>query len=199
MPQDFIVNKDPSSDHRAHVSHFGVLKSGTTIPVLKGNFPGTSLDTDQWLQILSNSASLSVADGMSRLQSGTNSAGSVALCSRRNGRFEAGQVTVFQSGVRAGAGQANNIRIWGLRSFDGQEGIYFKWNGTTFQVVSLKGGTETAVDADDFNTNRFIPEDKNSTYRIEYSAGRAIFYAAGKGKKFYYMKWLIRQSHWLTI
>ena len=179
-----VIGKDAASDHRAHISHFGVLKAGPTIPVLKGNFQGTSLDSKLWREVTLNSASSTVADGMVRMQSGTNSAGSIKLESVRQGRFEAGQVTVFQSGVRVGTGLANNIRIWGLMKEDEQEGIYFKWNGTTFQVVVRKGGTETAVDQANFNgDSSFSPADTNATYRIEYSAGRAIFYSASGGKK----------------
>lgn len=177
-------NTDEASDFTAHVSHFGLLKSGTTIPVLKGNFPGTTLDTKQWIKTLSNSATLTIADGMSRLQSGTNSAGSISLSSTRKGRFEAGQISVFQSGVRSGGCVASNTKIWGMRSADGQEGIYFKCNGATFQVVSKKGGTETAVSSGSFNgPGSHTPADTNNTYRIEYSAGRALFYSASGGKK----------------
>lgn len=175
--------RDNSSNHPAHVSHFGVLKSGPTVPVLKGNFPGSALDQKQWEQVAINSATLSVADGMAQVQSGTNSAGSIKLFSRRQGRFEAGQVSVFQSGVRAGAGVADNTRIWGLLTKDEQDGLYFKWSGTTFQVVARKGGTETSVNSRSFTGGNFEPADRNTTYRIEYSAGRATFYAAQRGRK----------------
>jgi hypothetical protein len=97
--------QDPSSDHEAHVSHFGVLKAGATIPILKANFPGTSLDTLQWNQEIVSGGSTTVADGMGQLSTSTNSAGSIKLKTNFTGQFEAGQVTVFQSGVRAGTGQ----------------------------------------------------------------------------------------------
>ncbi len=178
------INSDQASTAHAHVSHFGVLKAAPTIAALKGNFPGSTLDSSVWQQIPSNSASVSVADGMAQLISGTNSAGSIKVKSRRKGRFEAGQVTVFQSGVRAGTGQADNIRIWGLMNDAETEGLYFKWNGTTFQVVNRKGGSESAIDSNNFNgENDWTPVDSNTTYRIEYSAGRALFYRASGGKK----------------
>ena len=139
-----IIN-DPASSHAAHVSHFGVLKAGPTIPVVKGNFPGSSLDQKQWEEVSVNSASVTVASNMAQMACGTNAAGSTILRSRRPGRFEAGQVTVYQSGVRPGVGLENNVRIWGLMSDDGQDGLYFKWNETTFQVVAKKAGTESAV------------------------------------------------------
>ena len=71
-----------------------------------------------------------------------------------------------------------------MRSLDGDEGLYFKWDGTTFQVVAKKGGTETTVNSANFNgENDWTPTAANNTYRIEYSAGRAIFYRAQGGKK----------------
>ena len=176
--------RDASSTHGAHVSHFGVLKAGPTIPVLKGNFPGSALDEVQWEEVSVNSASVTVANGVAQMSCGTNSAGSTKLISRFPGRFEAGQVTVFQSGTRAGTGLANNVRIWGLMTYDEQDGLYFKWDGTDFQVVARKGGSETTVSQTSFSADKtFSPVDTNSTYRIEFSAGRAIFYAAQGGKK----------------
>ena len=160
--------KDLQSEHTAHVSHFGALKAATTIPVLKANFPGTALNTDIWNEITANSASLTVDNGLATLSSGTNSAGSEKLISVKQGRFEAGQITVFQSGVNAGAGIADNKRKWGMITADEQDGLYFQWNGTTFQIVSLKGGSETTVDVDNFNKDTtFEPSDANNTYRIE--------------------------------
>lgn len=50
------ISKDPSSDHMAHVSHFGALKAAATIPVIKGNFPGSSLNTTLWEEVTLNSA-----------------------------------------------------------------------------------------------------------------------------------------------
>jgi hypothetical protein len=181
---DHLSQTDESSGFPAHVSHFGVLKAGATYAISVGNFPGTALDIVQWQDQTENGASITVSDGMAQMSSGTNTAGSCTLRSRKNGLFRAGQVTVFQSGVRAGLGVADNIRIWGLLSSDGQEGIYFKWNGTTFQVVARKGGTETSVNSANFNGQAdWSPVDSNNTYRIEYSAGRALFYRASGGEK----------------
>lgn len=159
---------DASSGTEAHVSHFGVLKAGPTIPVLKGNFPGSSLDRVQWDEIIISGGSTTVADGVAKLQTGT----------------KAGQVTVYQSGVYAGVGVADNVRIWGLMDRAENNGLYFKWNGTTFQVVAKKGGTETAVNQTSFSgESDWSPIAANNTFRIEYSAGRALFFRASGGKK----------------
>ncbi len=180
MPSSLV---DYASGHDQHVSHFGVAKSGPTIPVFRANFPGTTLDATNWDSVPINSATVTVANGMAELDCGTNSAGSVKVKSRQQGLFVAGQVTVFQSGVRAGTGLASNTRIWGLMDEDEQEGLYFKWDGTTFQVVARKAGVETTVDSANFSDHDWTPTDANTTYRIEYSAGRALFYRASGGHK----------------
>ena len=72
-PQDY------SSAHGVHVSHFGVQKTGPTIPVMKANFPGTSLDVKLWKLLTENTGVVSVSDGHANVSCGTNSAGSVKL------------------------------------------------------------------------------------------------------------------------
>jgi len=167
----------------AHVSHFGALKVASTIPVLKGNFPGTTLDTKQWNAIADNGGSIAVGSGVADLVSGTGSTGTIKLASKQRGIFEAGQVTVYQAGVRAGEPVASNIRRWGLMSSDETNGLFFELNGTDFRVVARHNGVDTAVEQSSFNgETTFTPGDTNNTYRIHYSAGRAIFARARQGK-----------------
>ena len=65
----------------AHVSHFGALKTASTIPVIKGNFPGSSLDEAVWKNTSSNGGNITVERGVGRLFTSTNSAGSIKLLS----------------------------------------------------------------------------------------------------------------------
>jgi hypothetical protein len=166
----------------AHVSHFGALKTSSVIPVVKANFPGSALDTNLWTETTANGGSTSVGQGVGSLNTGTNSAGSVKLHSAKQGRFEAGQVTTYQSGVRAGTGVAGNIRRWGVMSADEQNGLFFEWNGTDFRCCARAGGTDTAVESDAFTAESgWSPGNSNNTFRIFYSAGRAIFCRADRG------------------
>ena len=175
---------DYASGHSQHVSHFGVAKSGPTIPVLKGNFAGTSLDPVLWTSTFANGGNVAVQQGYAAVNTSADAAGSVILRSVGKGRFEAGQVTVWQSGVYAGDGVANNVRRWGLGNAAGTEGLYFKWNGTAFQVVAKKNNVETVVEQADFSDETsWVPTAANNTFRIEYSAGRALFYRARAGHK----------------
>lgn len=173
---------DSEMEADVHVTHFGALKVSTAIPVIKGNFPGTSLDSTIWTKAISGTGTITVGEGVGKLKTGTGSTGSVKLLSKQSGVFEAGQVTVYQSGVYPGVGVANNNRLWGLLTSDEQDGLYFKWEGETFYVVAKKAGTETKVASTSFNREVWTPSAANNTFRIHYSAGRALFQRAASGK-----------------
>lgn len=166
----------------AHVSHFGALKTSPTYPVVKANFPGSALDTGTWTETTANGGSTTVEGGQATLRTNTSPNGSVKLVSVETGVFEAGQVTVYQSGVRAGVGAVNNVRRWGVMTQDEQDGLFFEWNGATFYVVSRKAGVDTQTDSANFNREPgWEPEDENNTFRIQYSEGRALFQRSRSG------------------
>ena len=166
----------------AHISHFGALKTSPTVPVIAGNFSGSALDDKVWRETKVGTGSVTVERGVGRINTGTGSTGSVKLISVDRGVFDAGQVTVYQSGVYAGTGVTDNIRRWGLMDATEQNGLFFEWNETTFRVVARAGGTDTGVARDSFNGDGdFSPGNSNNTYRIHYSAGRALFQRAKAG------------------
>ena len=181
------INKKQITDNQmnadVHVSHFGALKAAPTIPVLQGNFPGSGIDTKQWNVIEDSGGSLAVGSGVAELNPGVSASGTVRLTSKQRGIFEAGQVTVYQAGVRAGAPVADNIRRWGLLSRDRKDGLFFELNGLDFNVVARRDGVEQRVESASFNGDTaFTPSASNNTYRIHYSAGRALFQRASQGK-----------------
>lgn len=174
---------DPEMGTVPHISHFGALKVSPTIPIIKANFPGSSLDTTIWTQTLANGGTVTVEDGVGKLNTSTATNGSSKLLSVKQGIFEAGQVTVYQSGVMAGVPVVDNIRRWGLMTADEQNGLFFELNGNDFNVVSRRDGTDTRIESAGFNGDTsFTPGATNNTYRIHYSVGRAIFSRASAGK-----------------
>ena len=166
----------------AHVSHFGALKTSPTHPVLKANFPGVTLDTTLWTETLLGAATNPIGDGVAQPTVTTAAGDSVILQSTAQGIFEAGQVTVFQSGVYPGVGLLNNVRRWGLMDATQLNGLFFEWNNAIFQVTARKAGVDTSVASGSFNGETgWEPGDANNTFRIFYSAGRAIFCRAQAG------------------
>lgn len=174
---------DPANNAFSHVSHFGAIKTSPTHPVLKANFPGVALDTTLWNETTVATGNTVVNTGVGRLNTGVGGTGSVILNSVEQGIFEAGQVTVYQSGVYAGVPVANNIRRWGLMDAASLNGLFFELNGLNFNIVSRRGGVDTTVAQASFSGDQtFTPGASNNTYRIFYSAGRAIFCRASAGQ-----------------
>lgn len=174
---------DAEMNALAHVSHFGALKTSGTYPVLRANFPGAAIDTTVWTETTANGGGVAVTAGLANMSTSTHAAGSAKLVSVEQGIFEAGQVTVFQSGVKAAAPLANLVQRWGLITANEQDGLYFEMDGTTFKVVALCAGVATEVSRASFNGDTtFTPSAVNNTYRIHYSAGRAIFQRASDGR-----------------
>ncbi|MDX1487697.1 MAG: hypothetical protein R3268_05815, partial [Acidiferrobacterales bacterium] len=182
--------RDSASGSSAHVSHFGALKTSPAYPVLRANFPGPSLNAEVWTEeVATGSAAIAFEKGAGRITTGTTPSSQYRIQSVRSGIFEAGQVTVYQAGVNPlTAMTAGNTRRWGLRSSDGQQGLYFEILGAAFGVVALRDGVATRVEASAFNKDATLldPTGQNRTYRIEYSAGQARFYATqNEGEKRY--------------
>lgn len=162
---------------KTHVSHFGSLKTGSTKPIVNGNFAGGILDRTTWTDFNTASGSISFEKGTGKLNTGASTSSSYTLISRKTGRFVAGQVTVFQSGVNPiDTGVSGNTREWGLSSKDGQQKLIFRLDGTSFQVVTIRDGVENVIPAASFNGEAsYTISPQNRTWRIFYSAGRAIF------------------------
>ena len=55
----------------------------------------------------------------------------------------------FRAGIKFDTGQTNLNQRWGV--FDNNNGVFFQYNGTSFQTVSRKNGTDTVVDQEDWN------------------------------------------------
>lgn len=183
-PIQISSNYDSEMDANVHVSHFGALKTSGTHPVLKGNFPGSSLDTNVWNKTEIGGGTLTIANGVADMNVGTTSGDQVKLLSVKKGIFEAGQVTVYQSGTMAATPKENVRQCWGLMTSDEQNGIFFETNGSGFSVIARKANVETKVSKSSFNGDTtFEPDGTNNTYRIHYSAGRAIFQRSTSGGK----------------
>lgn len=198
-PIQISNNYDSEMDANAHISHFGALKTSGTQPVLKGNFPGSSLDTNVWNKIEIGGGTLTVAKGVADMNVGTTSGDRVKLLSVRQGIFEAGQVTVYQSGTMASAPKENVRQCWGLMTTDEQNGIFFETNGSGFSVITRKDNVETKISKSSFNGDTtFEPDGTNNTYRIHYSAGRAIFQRSTSGGKIITLHTLVDNNLPLT-
>ena len=74
---------------------------------------------------------------------------------------------MIRSDVRVSdTGEAGNIRRWGL--YDNDDGLFFRLNGDNFEFVLLRDGSETVINASDFDIP-FEIDDKLHKYVFQYT------------------------------
>ena len=165
----YIGNNTPLSDVRV----------AEATRVVGAQFSGTTVDSNFWTSTVANSATITQAASEITLTSGVNTAASAQLHSFRRARVIAGISQQWRGGIQVNnIGIANNTRIWGIAWGATMptitDGAYFKLSGTTFQVATLKGGSETAVSSGSFNGS--TGTGANGTYTMTTSAATYEIY-----------------------
>lgn len=157
----------------------------TVIParLVGAQFDGATIDPNFWLSTVANSATIAQANAQIVLTSGTNAAGSAQLNSVRRARYVGGSGNVFRAGVQLGdAGTADNTRRWGIAFGSTMptitDGAWFQISGTTFSVVTLKGGAPSTVNSGSFNGTlgaTYAPGTGYVTYEIYWTNSKVYF------------------------
>lgn len=133
-------------------------------------FEGTILDSNFWTATVANNGTVTIANSDCTLSTNTTSAnGSAILTSVRRARYVPGQAHVARLQVVLGTpATANNNRKWGVgwgaTMPTISDGAYFEVEGSTFEVVVLKGGVATKITNGNFN----------GTYGSTYDPGTTI-------------------------
>ena len=148
--------------------------------VIGSQFSGTTIDPNFWTSTTANSATVTQANNEITLVSGVDAAGSAQLHSFRKARVIAGISQQWRGAIQLNnTGIANNVRRWGIAWGATMptitDGAYFKLNGTTFQIATLKGGVETAVSSGAFYT----VTTNATTYEIFYTQNSVKFVIGG--------------------
>jgi len=116
-----------------------------------------SLDTNFWTATTSGTGSASgVATGKATISSGTANSGYGQLCTAQNARFMFAHPMQYRGAIRIpDTTIALNTRRWGsfsVSTITPQNGAYFELSATgVLSVVTVSGGTPTAVSAGSFN------------------------------------------------
>lgn len=149
-------------------------------------FAGSTIDPNFWTSTTANSATITQAGNEIALVSGTNSAASAKLHSVRKGRVIAGVSQQWRGGIQVNnIGIASNTRKWGVAWGATMptitDGAYFQLDGTTFSVVTLKGGTPTVVSSGSFNgsVSSYTMTTSLATYEIYYTQTAVKFVING--------------------
>lgn len=165
----------------------GELRTITPVLIVGGNFEGNTIDSNFWLSTVANSATNTESGGVLTMTSGTNTAGSAQINSIRRARFIPNTTNRFRALIQiSDGGIANNTRRWGIAYGATMptitDGAYFQLSGTTFSIVTLKGGVETTVSSGSFNgelgTSYSITTNV-TTYEIYYSNSSVKFVIGG--------------------
>lgn len=157
----------------------------TAVPLYKlaGDvFTGNPLDTNFWTPTLGTGGTTTVANGELTISTGTTANNAVELTSVRVARYSGLAPNKFRSVVQLpDAGVINNVRHWGL--WTATSGATFEMNGTTFQVVTRKGGVDSVITNGNFNGQwgkTFTPGLTAHFYEIIYQPRQVIWVADNK-------------------
>jgi hypothetical protein len=166
----------------------GELRVVTPVRLIGSTFEGTTIDPQFWtVASTAAPASATVANAQLAIASGTANLATVTAFSTRRARYIGGASMRYRAVVRADAGTANNTRKWGVGWGASMptvtDGAFFQLSGTTFSIVTVKGGTPTAIDSGAFNGvlgSVFSPVTTVATYEIYWTNSKVWFVIGDK-------------------
>lgn len=137
--------RDPFvDDHQAYVSEFNALRAVGIVRLVGTTFVGASKDTNFWTETVTGTGTVTQTAGTIALATGATANSTTQYQTVRIARFVPGQDNVCRVICQLGdTGVANNTRNWG--AFNANNGFFFQLTGTTLNIVSRKGGVDTAT------------------------------------------------------
>lgn len=173
--------EDGETGVRNEVEPLGGLRTITPFRSVGITFGGSTKDTNFWTETVTGSGAITQS-GQLTLSTGTTANSTVKYQTIKKARKVVGVTNQFRctAGLTTDA-QLNNIRRIG--PYDANDGFFLQSNGITMQVVSRKGGVDTAISSGSFNGNYGLiwTPVVNTLYRlvIDYTAGSAKFFVNG--------------------
>lgn len=153
------------------------------VRLVGAGFEGSTIDSRFWTSSATGGAggsSIAQASAQVLITSGTANADTVTLYSNRRARYVGGSSQRYRAVVQVSASKANNVRRWGVGYGATMptitDGAWFQWNGTTFNVVIMKGTSATTVSS--FNGNlgaTYDPGTSVKTYEIYWTNSKVYF------------------------
>lgn len=159
------------------------LRAISPVRLVGSTFIGTTIDTNFWTVTIAASggtiATAAQANGEIVLSSKTDATGSVILQTNRKARYTGGSSNRYRAQIQfSDTGKTDNTKRWGI--FDGTDGAYFKLEGTTLSVCTMKGGSEAAVASGSWNGSTSTPTLTNiNSYEIYITNSKVYFIIGG--------------------
>lgn len=164
----------------------GEMRTVEPVRLVGATFEGTTIDAQFWTTAATGtSAAIAQASAQILITSGTSSGATVTMFSNRRARYVGGASMRYRAVVQAEAGTANNVRRWGIGWGSTAmptvtDGAWFQLNGTSFQLVTMKGGSATTITS--FNGHlgaTYDPGTTVKTYEIYWMNSRVYFVVGG--------------------
>lgn len=174
---------------------FGGLEVQQLKPVAQGDFVYEINASQVFTTASFVGSSITQADGMAVLSSGTNVSGSAIVDLRRGIKYRPGQGSIMRATALFGTPQANSRQLIGLAN--AECGYSFGYNGTDFGIFHKEGGTleirkleitagatdgdtiTITLDGDDYEFDIDI-EGLTSTTQTAYKIAQQVFTQVGK-------------------
>lgn len=173
--------EDQFTGQRVWQGDFHDLRTNGTIRLAGIPFTSTTKDTNFWAETVggTGTVSTSAVPGTVVLNTGA-AAGSAQYQTVRIARRIPGHENTCRMILKVGdTGTGGNTRQWG--PYDANNGYFFQLSGTTFNIVSRTGTSDTAVAQANWNYNNVFALTTNfHTYEIRMSSRRAFFYIDGE-------------------
>ena len=145
-----------TEDARVRIQAFGTS-------LMSENFADNIFDiVNRWTETIVGAASKTVVDSILNLSVTTGATDSINETYNTALQETIGAISSFAIRYSFGTTlQANNVREWGYLDSGGNDGVFFRLNGTTFSIVFVKNGVETTADL-----SSVLPDDSFHTYVI---------------------------------
>lgn len=143
------------------------LQIAEAVRIMGSTFSNGTLDTSVWATSLASGGTAVQAGGELTLETNTTPDGQANIQSNRIARYISGVSNFFRGVIQPGdTGVAGNTRRWGV--FSATNGAFFEMSGTSFRVVTRKGGIDTGVDSIDFNGTAITLDANSHEWEIHY-------------------------------
>lgn len=159
-----------SADNFLRIQPFGS-------PLMDEGFFNDTIDTtNKWTETIVSSATQTVVEATLKLSVTTGGTDSVKEIFNQGVRETIGSFAHYFIGVKFGTNNpTNNVKEWGYLDEAEQNGVFFRLDGGTLNIVTLLAGAETVTDI-----NSFKPDENFHLYDIQQlGAGKVLAHIDG--------------------
>jgi hypothetical protein len=174
--------EDGQTGRRVEVEPLGALKTETPVRLVGTTFSNGTKDPNFWTETVTGTGSVTQS-GEITLSTGTTANSTAKYETVRKARKITGTTNQFRAVARNVQSPAANC-IRRIGSYSSDDGFFFQFNGTTFQIGSRKSGSDSLISNGSFNGNGgetidFGAGQEFTRVIIDYTALSAKFFVNG--------------------